>query len=299
VTTILRAEAASADSKFVTVQGRRLCYAEFGARDGFPVLALHGTPGSRLKFSIAHAEAKRLKLRIISLDRWGYGESTPHPNPSLVGFAEDIEQLLDRLSIRRFGLMGLSGGAPYAVAAAAAAKDRVSKLALISPLGPVDGLPSSELRLFHRICFRALPHIPGAATGVFRLYRHLLLMAPRSAIRLASLASLRQDKELIRSPEIIAHLSAAFREGLRNHAAGGQIDLHVFCRPWGVALQEIRADTRIWFGSEDINVPRAAVLRLALAIPRAELIQLQGCGHYWITIGANAVLRWMYVSERM
>jgi hypothetical protein len=52
--------------------GRKLCFAEFGANDGFPIIALHGTPGSRLMHAPAHDAAAKLGLRIISPDRWGY-----------------------------------------------------------------------------------------------------------------------------------------------------------------------------------------------------------------------------------
>jgi hypothetical protein len=32
-----------------TPDGRELAYAVWGDRDGFPILSLHGTPGSRLE----------------------------------------------------------------------------------------------------------------------------------------------------------------------------------------------------------------------------------------------------------
>ena len=38
--------------------GRRLACAEFGDPNGVPVLALHGTPGSRLMFALADKAAQ-------------------------------------------------------------------------------------------------------------------------------------------------------------------------------------------------------------------------------------------------
>ena len=51
--------------------------------DGTPLLFLHGTPGSRLKFVIAHETGKELGLALVAPDRWGYGLSDVPDKPSL------------------------------------------------------------------------------------------------------------------------------------------------------------------------------------------------------------------------
>src|SRR5262245_5234094 len=66
--------------------GPLVTYREYGAPGGLPVLALHGTPGSRLKYAAADRDAARMGLRIISPDRWGYGRSDPHPQPKLAAY---------------------------------------------------------------------------------------------------------------------------------------------------------------------------------------------------------------------
>ena len=55
--------------------GRRVGYADYGDPDGFPVFALHGTPGSRTMFRLADASAALKGLRLIAPDRPGYGLS--------------------------------------------------------------------------------------------------------------------------------------------------------------------------------------------------------------------------------
>lgn len=57
------------------VCGRRIGYAEYGDPAGAPVLALHGTPGSRLMFSLSEDLARERRLCMIALDRPGYGLS--------------------------------------------------------------------------------------------------------------------------------------------------------------------------------------------------------------------------------
>ena len=55
--------------------GRRLCYAGYGAADGNPLLYCHGFPTSRLEVWLFDAAACRQNLRVIALDRPGYGRS--------------------------------------------------------------------------------------------------------------------------------------------------------------------------------------------------------------------------------
>ena len=59
--------------------GRVLGYEEWGDPEGEPLFFLHGTPGCRLS---RHPDATlwgQLKLRVITMDRPGYGVSTASP----------------------------------------------------------------------------------------------------------------------------------------------------------------------------------------------------------------------------
>ena len=60
---------------FVLPDKRRLCYAEYGDHTGFPVLYCHGFPASRLEAKLVDTEALRQGVRIIAVDRPGFGRS--------------------------------------------------------------------------------------------------------------------------------------------------------------------------------------------------------------------------------
>ncbi|MEM7192486.1 MAG: alpha/beta hydrolase, partial [Pseudomonadota bacterium] len=115
--------------------GRRIGYAEYGAPDGQPVMALHGTPGARTMFASTDSVARKMGFRIIAPDRAGYGLSDPYSHDSLIDTARDIEVLASGLGITRFCLIAYSGGGPHALAAALHMKDRIRQVGLISPVG--------------------------------------------------------------------------------------------------------------------------------------------------------------------
>jgi pimeloyl-ACP methyl ester carboxylesterase len=274
-------------------RGRRVCVAEFGARDGFPVIALHGTPGSRLKYAAADSTATSLGLRLISPDRWGYGGTDAHARPSLSEYARDVRALADMLGLGRFAVIGISGGGPYALGVAAQLGSRVTRLALVAPVGPISETPRREMRPFHRFCFRVLPRIPGGTRLVFRAYRRLLQVAPGAAISVATFRTARADIELAAAADVRGRLAATFREGLRPGASGPVIDLRLFSRAWDVDPADVATPTRLWLGADDRNVPQFAVRSLARKIRQAELTVLGGEGHLWVLRNYRDVLEWV------
>ena len=120
--------------------GRKLGVAEFGPPDGQAIVWFHGTPGARRQIP---EEARQLAdergLRIIGIDRPGVGLSPPHQYESVSDFVPDLELVADQLGIERFSTVGLSGGGPYAMAAAARLPDRVASVGVLGGVVPTWG----------------------------------------------------------------------------------------------------------------------------------------------------------------
>jgi pimeloyl-ACP methyl ester carboxylesterase len=274
--------------------GRSLGFRVYGAAAGTPLLFLHGTPGSRLKFALADVAARELGLALVAPDRWGYGLSHMPRTPSLPAFAADMAALMDHFGHARFAVGGVSGGGPYAVAVAACLAPRVATLALVSPMGPVaDPACRPSLSRFQRFCFAALPRSPAAVALVFRGFRISLERAPRLAARLATLRAGPRDRALIADPEIARHLLGSFREGLRPGMAGAVLDARLFSRAWGLDLGAVRAPARLWLGTADTAVPLEAARLLARSLPDCELTELPQAGHFWVAANHAEVLRWV------
>lgn len=285
---------APTDRYLSLTDGRTICYREIGTPDGRPVLALHGTPGSRFKYCGAHEAAAKRNLRLISLDRWGYGGSSPHRGGTLASFSQDAREIADRLGLERFGVVGVSGGGPFAVAVAAKLGRRVDALALVAPVGQmVGGWPVRDLRVFHWNCFCVMPRIPGAVRLTFEVYRALLALAPCTAVMIASARAKGADRALVADPDIRRSLAKTFAAGLAPGVAGAIQDMRLFSRIWDVDPADITAPTRMWIGTDDCNVPISAARNLARSIPGSETIELAGQGHFWISKNYEDVLGWL------
>jgi pimeloyl-ACP methyl ester carboxylesterase len=282
------------DRVFNLPDRRPIGYREYGAADGMPVLALHGTPGSRLKYARAEDAAHTMGLRLICPDRWGYGLTMPPARPALAGYAEDMERFADGLALETLSVIGISGGGPFAAALAARLGGRVKALALVSPVGPIAGTPAAwRLDPLHALCFRALPPLPGVISLAFRAFRRLLEREDGAALRVAMVRAAAADKALLRDEALREALVRMFRAGLAPGVRGPVIDMELFSRPWEFEAGGIVAETRLWLGTADKSVPHAPVQLLAGRVPRSELVELAGEGHFWIVRNWLQVLAWL------
>ena len=116
--------------------GRALGYAEFGPACGRPILYFHGFPGSRLEARMAAGIAARLQLRLIAPDRPGVGLSDFQPRRILGDWPRDVLELADALGLRRFAVLGVSGGGPYAAVCAARIPFRLTRVGIVAGLAP-------------------------------------------------------------------------------------------------------------------------------------------------------------------
>ena len=70
--------------------GRALCFAQYGAPDGFPVINAHGGLACRLDVAAADSISREAGVRLISPDRPGIGGSDPKPGRTILDWADDI-----------------------------------------------------------------------------------------------------------------------------------------------------------------------------------------------------------------
>jgi len=84
--------------------GRTLAVNEQGDPAGLPVFVHHGTPSSGLLYEpwVRHAAANG--IRLIGVDRAGYGDSSRHAGRNVGAVAADVESIADALDVSGHGL---------------------------------------------------------------------------------------------------------------------------------------------------------------------------------------------------
>jgi pimeloyl-ACP methyl ester carboxylesterase len=279
------------DSRLILGDGRVIGFREYGAADGLPILCFHGTPGSRFMFAIAHDFALENRLRLIAPERPGFGLSSFAKAKPLAQTASEIAALCDALGLRRAAVAGVSGGAPFAVAFAAACPERVSAMALVSPVGPFAGVHSPKrIGPAHRLTFRVLPGVPLLYRFVFSFGRLGFLFVPDAMAALIMSRSAPSDWRILSEKRIRKNLLRGLREGVRPGVGGAVEELRCFSRAWDVAFENITAPSILWQGLSDRNVPVSAALRLGELIPGCDVRRIEGAGHYWILHNYGHVL---------
>ncbi len=91
---------------FVLPDRRVLGYAEFGRPDGYPLLFFHGFPMSRLEGYGFDKVARRQNLRVVALDRPGFGLSTFQPGRRITDWPADVQSFAEHMQLTRFAILG-------------------------------------------------------------------------------------------------------------------------------------------------------------------------------------------------
>ena len=134
------ATAAGPRSSYAALDGLRLHYLEWGAPDAPTLVLLHALGA----LVTAHdwdgfAAAMQGTHRVIALDQRGFGLSDWMPAYSFELMAQDLAQLVERLDLDRFTLIGHSMGGYVASLYAEACPDRLGRLVLEDTVPPREG----------------------------------------------------------------------------------------------------------------------------------------------------------------
>lgn len=282
----------SIDRQIQLRDGRQLGYAEYGDPQGRPWLYYHGIPSSRLEAGLHHAAARRENIRVIAVDRPGYGLSDFQPSRKIGDWPDDVLQLVDGLGIGRFGVLGVSAGGPYALACAWKIPDRLSAVAIAGGLGPVYDRETLDAMRWHaRMAFFLAQRFErmlrltygGVLANAIRLW-------PLLPYAWEMMTSSPPDRKVLGEPRVKACLVAAIRESLRQGSPGVLRDLVLYARHWGFSLAEINIPVYLWHGEADHIVPFRHTETMARALPHGQARLVPNEGHYSLPINHFAAI---------
>lgn len=264
--------------------GRNIGTIEYGDKEGIPVLFFHGTPGSRLLFLEDDEISKSLGIRLISMDRPGFGASDPKPNRSLLDWADDVKEVENYLQIEKFSIIGVSGGGAFAAACAYKLPDRLHSVSLIASATPFqNGKAPKSMMKANKVAFFLSRKAPWLLKASYRATKKLLNEKPEKFMEQNKKGNkhlCEWDRQFLQTEEQLQGLTMHMREAFRVSVDECVNEPALLTKPWGFSFQDIRIPVDIWHGEADTMAPVDEIKKLAPAITKARTHFIPGAGHF-------------------
>jgi pimeloyl-ACP methyl ester carboxylesterase len=263
---LMTQKVAVTDSRAVTVNS-------WGDPNGFPILLLHGTPGSSSGPVPRSSVLYRLGIRLICYDRPGYGDSCRHPGRTVADAASDVLALADEMKLGEFSVVGRSGGGPHALACAATIDSgRLRNVAVLVGLAPTDapdwfdGMADSNIEEYELVGDDRTAVIADLTERARQIRAD-----PESLLLALEKEMTEYDREIVTDFSFRRLLTESYREALRFGPFGWIDDVLAFRGPWGFALDKISVPVQLWHGQDDVFTPAHHSRWLAAQIPGASI----------------------------
>ncbi|RLI66926.1 MAG: hypothetical protein DRO88_00775 [Promethearchaeia archaeon] len=263
---------------------RILSYYEFGDPNGLPVLYFHGFPGSGAEGRFIHPFAQKEGFRVIAPSRSGMGKSTFYSPRKLVDWPQDVIQLADFLEIEEFSILGISGGAPYAlVCGRYLPVERLKGIITISGVAPID----NDLHGIEPL-FRIGLRLGRLSKKLMSFGLWMFLTRRYNTENKALKATIRdvrsfseKDRFIFQNRENIEIYSRLMYEAFMHGTRPVTEDASIYLSPWGFNLSEInpKIPIEIWHGESDEILPYSMAIKLAGQIKHANLSLFADEGH--------------------
>ncbi|MBO6795018.1 MAG: alpha/beta hydrolase [Balneolaceae bacterium] len=251
----------------VLSDNRSLAYESYGYQNGFPIIALHGLPGSRIWFKTDDDIATSLGVHLITVDRPGYGQSDINPAHSFLSFARDLNELIQFLDIEEHSILGVSGGGTFAAAYAFQASHKLKKVGLISTVKPFEsGKPPKEMAFANRVFFSLARFFPTLLRFFLHQQKKALDHKPEDYLissqkNVAHLCE--YDQIIMQDSEIAETMYLHITEAYRNEVNGAVQEAILFTQPWGFELKSIETQVELWHGTADTLAPISMVKEMS------------------------------------
>jgi pimeloyl-ACP methyl ester carboxylesterase len=273
--------------------GRAVAYREWGDLGGSPVIFVHGSPGSGVWSPDPNQDTTRAgAVRLITVDRPGFGGSDVQLGLTVGGWAADVAELADGLGLGRFGVVGVSAGGPWAAACAALFPERLMGV----------GIASSRALAEYNVRERAqaVEEFSEEDRQEFELVRDL---APEEAAKrlaapdyeawtrglleqperfLAGYEPPEGDRWFFEDPTHVELLLEGFREYVRQGPLGSVWETVAIMQPWSFRLADISMPVHLWHGEQDPRVRLVTQEFAAETIPDAHLTIWPDAGHFGV-----------------
>lgn len=258
--------------------GRSLSYADWGPPSAPVTIYCHGFPGSRLELSLAlqYLKLEEIPVRIVALDRPGFGNSTFQPDREILDWPNDVATAADRLGIDTFSVLGISAGSPFALACGYALPERVSRVGVVVGVAPVEATAMDQANIISGMSrFRSIRRFQLSMLGMaFRKGREDRVFEQMPA------TMGEPDQKAFATAEVRDWFRATMQEAFSQGVRGAVHEANLYRKPWGFDLEEVMAATTFWYGHKDKTVPADVGLWMSMRLPLSRYSLWPEHGHF-------------------
>ncbi len=230
-------------------------------------------------------DAARAGLRLIGIDRPGYGRSTPQPGRTIGGWVPDALAVLDRLGIDQCYTVGVSTGGAYALALAASSP-RVMGVVACCAVSDMRWAEGKAMNVCRHAFWNARDRDEARALGIEAYGEHgEKLVPPRGPLTADA-----SDAALITTPHFLAGWLPCVEEMFTSGVMGCVDDFFADANGWDTFdVKRITCPVTVLHGADDGLIPVANAHHTAAIVPGATLRIFEGLGHMSISTKAIAV----------
>ncbi len=274
--------------------GRILSYRGYGNADGEPVFYFHGYPSSGMEFLLNNGDmrARDLNLRIIAVNRPGYGNSDFQIDRTLLDWPDDISELADSLKIDSFSVLGVSGGGPYAIVCAYKISGRLKKVGVVSGMGPYN---APEMENGASAVILKSPRF--IQNMMFKGFKKTIQKNPDKITKRMRKGFPDADRKIIDIPQERDILLNALYEGLSAGPEGAKQDAEIYKGDWGFALEDVDHLVYLWHGEEDLSVRIETGKYVADNLANCEPTYYPGEGHFSLLYNRADEIYTLFIPE--
>lgn len=230
--------------------GECLSYAEYGNKNGFPILIQHGLIASIKDYDLFD-RLIQLGARLICIARPGYGASSPYLLQNMAEWAEIVTVLIDELQLSQFDVLGMSSGAPYSYALGYRFPQKVRSIYIFS------GIPA----LYDEKIASCWPH---------EIKKNADITEMQSLAKELFFPGL--SEEDLKKNDI--------KDSMMNDCFGIAQDLRIRCMDWGFHLSDVIASVFMRHSRYDQGVPVVTAELTARMLPNCSFEAIENDVHF-------------------
>ena len=252
-----------------------LDFAEYGNKDGQPVIYFHGVPGAIEECALFDAYGKAHNLSIVCFDRFAIDNRLNHDDYYQVL----ADQITNKIGSKPVDFIGFSIGAHVALEVSARLKDQVGQIHLVSAAAPLGGGDFID-KVAGGLVFKLAMKKPFIFYLLTQYQKIIAMLAPQFLVKLLFASAAGKDKALSKTDDFKSYITLILKHCFLKRTSGYIRDVDFYVA-WQGKLSVHNNSVQLWHGTEDNWSTFSMAEYLNKEIPGSSGVNaMQGLSHY-------------------